>query len=163
MMAVRDPGSPAILPYAYPDEIQPHSLVVAAVDFSDEAGPQLYGNACGVTRDFCLAAPGVSGTAWVNGNERLWSLAQSFMPAYRDDQLVGTSYAAPLVSGALAVLKQLFPTLGHPELVQRLLVSADKTGPFNDKETYGQGLLDMDAATAPIGTDEFAVRSYAGG
>ena len=64
---------------------------------------------------------------------------------------VGTSFAAPLVSGSLALLKQLFPTVGNYELVNRLLVTANKTGIYADSSIYGQGLLDLNSATRPVG------------
>ncbi|MDA8735726.1 hypothetical protein N9M56_06765, partial [Porticoccaceae bacterium] len=56
-----------------------------------------------------------------------------------------------MVSGSLALLKQLFPSVGNYELVNRLLVTANKSGIYADSSIYGQGLLDLNAATRPVG------------
>ena len=64
---------------------------------------------------------------------------------------IGTSFAAPVVSGSLALLKELFPSVGNYELANRLLVAANKEGIYADSSIYGQGLLNLDAATRPVG------------
>ena len=61
-----------------------------------------------------------------------------------------------MVSGSLALLKQLFPSVGNHELVNRLLTTANKTGIYSDSSIYGQGLLDLDAATRPVGSTAVA-------
>ncbi|MDA7972850.1 MAG: hypothetical protein MPK10_09880, partial [Gammaproteobacteria bacterium] len=38
-----------------------------------------------------------------------------------------------------------------PEPAPRLLATADRTGIYADSDTYGHGLVDLDAATAPVG------------
>ena len=64
----------------------------------------------------------------------------------------GTSFAAPFVSGALAVMADYFEgQLGNTELVERLFSTANKTGIYADTFTYGKGLIDLDAATRPVG------------
>ena len=143
------------LPYLFP-ELQDHMLAVTAVDSSGEIS--FYANHCGVAAAFCLAAPG-GGDANNDGNfdddEVIWSAITPPEDAEegRDyyGSAIGTSFAAPLVSGSLALLKQLFPTVGNHELVNRLLVSADKAGIYANSAIYGQGLLDLDAATRPVG------------
>jgi hypothetical protein len=65
----------------------------------------------------------------------------------------GTSYATPLVTGGLALMKQLFRNqLSHRELVTRLFATADKGDRYTDSATYGQGALDLGAAVSPVGT-----------
>ena len=67
--------------------------------------------------------------------------------------LGGTSYASPLVTGGLALMKQLFrDQLSPTELVTRLFQTADKGGRYTDSATYGQGALDLGAAVSPVGT-----------
>jgi hypothetical protein len=61
----------------------------------------------------------------------------------------GTSFAAPQVAGAIALLLQAFPNLTAQQAVAILLKSADKIGP---SATFGQGLLDLAAAFQPMGT-----------
>ena len=41
--------------------------------------------------------------------------------------------------------------LSNTELVARLLHTADKDGVYSDRDIYGQGLLDLAAATSPVG------------
>jgi hypothetical protein len=64
----------------------------------------------------------------------------------------GTSFAAPFVSGGLAVIADHFEgQLGSQEIVSRLFATANKKGVYADKAIYGQGLMDLDAATEPVG------------
>jgi len=100
---------------------------------------------------WCLAADGAVYAATAAGNS-----------AYADS--FGSSFAAPQVSGAIALLAEAFPTLNAEELRARLLASADKdfftpTGyvefapgvqsAFSSE--FGQGFLNMKAALSPIG------------
>ena len=158
-----DASSPELLPglpYRFP-ELKDHMLAVAAVDSSGKIS--FYSNHCGVAADFCLAAPG-GGDANNDGNfdndEIIWgpSTPPADGQADRDYYAgtLGTSFAAPMVSGSLALLKQLFPSVGNHELVNRLLATANKTGIYSDSSIYGQGLLDLDAATRPVGSTAVA-------
>ena len=64
----------------------------------------------------------------------------------------GTSFASPFVAGGLAVIADYFSgQLGATEIVERMLTTANKDGIYADSEIYGQGLLDLDAATSPVG------------
>ena len=78
------------------------------------------------------------------------------------DRSRGTSFSAPVVSGALALMKQFFMAgtdcgagslcgLGSHELVARILATADKRGIYADVSTYGAGLLDLENALTPQG------------
>lgn len=87
----------------------------------------------------------------------------------------GSSFAAPQVSGALALLAEAFPSLTPHQLRARLLASADNTftgfpvagsidllegdGTFlHDYSTeFGHGFLDIRAALLPIGTVTMAM------
>ena len=70
----------------------------------------------------------------------------------------GTSLAAPMVAGGLALMKQLFRgQLSHTELVTRLFATADKGGVYADPAVYGQGAMDVGAATSPVGALEVPV------
>ena len=124
------------------DELQGHSVAVVSIgregDISD------FSNRCGIARDFCIAAPGEGVGVAVEGNN-LWSLNAS-----------GTSFAAPMVSGGLAVMKQLFRgQLSNEQLVSRLFATARDDGIYANAEIYGHGLLDLGAATQPWGTPDF--------
>jgi hypothetical protein len=65
--------------------------------------------------------------------------------------MAGTSMATAHVSGSVAVLMELFPELTHDQIVARLLETADKSGIYADPSIFGQGLLDLDTATRPVG------------
>lgn len=86
------------------------------------------------------------------------------------DFWVGSSFAAPQVAGALALLAEAFPGLTPHELRIRLLASADNsffapdgtielaTGFFHGYSTeYGHGFLDLRAALLPIGVTTLAM------
>ena len=125
-------------------ELRRHVLAVAAVDQNGDIAD--YSNRCGRAVAFCLAAPGTDIVHPSGGRGT-------------DDYGIGsgTSFAAPVVSGALALLRQYFRNadgtraLGNVELVRRLLATADRTGRYADSAVYGHGLLDLDAATRPVG------------
>ena len=122
----------------YFPELRPHVLAVVALDQDGRIAD--YSNRCGIAKSFCLAAPG----------SRLFSAGFRGNTNYLVGS--GTSFAAPLVSGSLALLRQYFRgQLGNTELVARLLATADKTGRYADSNTYGAGLVDLDAATRPSG------------
>ncbi len=68
----------------------------------------------------------------------------------------GTSFAAPIISGGLAVMKQLFrDSLSNRELVDRLFATAKDDGIHATSAIYGHGLMDLGAATNPWGVPEF--------
>jgi hypothetical protein len=64
----------------------------------------------------------------------------------------GTSFAAPHVAGALALLLQAFPNLTGAQAVSILEQTADHAGIYADSTTYGFGLIDLQAAFKPVGT-----------
>jgi hypothetical protein len=82
----------------------------------------------------------------------------------------GSSFAAPQVSGALALLAQAFPTLNPHQLRVRLMASADN-GFFTPDATvelatgfhkgfsyrFGVGFLDIEAALQPIGPSKMSL------
>ncbi len=68
----------------------------------------------------------------------------------------GTSFAAPQVAGAAALLAQAFPHLTGREIAEILLESAFDAGEAGPDALYGQGILDIAAAFQPIGTTSIA-------
>ena len=146
-------GLGADLPYYIP-ELRGHSLAVAATnpetgaiaDYSNRCGPLPSNwNAANHGAHYCLTAPGTVRGLVPNPNS----------PGSGDvrDGAQGTSYAAPIVSGALALLMEHFRgTRGNTEVVKRMLDTADRSGLYADLETYGAGHLDLEAALSPIGT-----------
>ena len=149
----RAPGLGALEPYGF-TELRGHSLAVVATN-PKTGGIDERSNRCGplpptwnATRHgphYCLAAPGTVRGLLPNPNS----------PGKGDTrgELFGTSLAAPLVSGALALLMEHFRgTRGNTEIVKRMLDTADRSGRYSDLETYGAGHLDIRAALSPVGT-----------
>ena len=127
--------------------------VIAVVAVGAEGRIASYSNRCGLAKSFCIAAPGGDSSSG-RGVEILHASPRG---GYGISQ--GTSFAAPVVSGSLAVLRQFFRgQLGNTEVVNRLLATADRSDyspnggvDYSDSDTYGHGLVDLDAATSPVG------------
>ena len=68
----------------------------------------------------------------------------------------GTSFSAPQIAGAVALLKQAFPNLTGPQMVELLLTSARDAGAAGTDSTYGRGILDIAKAFQPSGTTTLA-------
>lgn len=125
-------GLPAKIP-----EVRGHTIAVVAVD--DNGNIASFSNRCGEAARWCLAAPGVSVT-----------IANAQTDGVRKGS--GTSYAAPMVTGGLAVMKHRFrDQVPNTDLVTRLFATADKTGKFADQAVYGQGMMDLGKALMPVG------------
>lgn len=73
-------------------------------------------------------------------------------------RLTGTSFAAPLVTGAAALVKGRWGWLGAPDVADVLLQSAQDLGAPGVDEVYGWGLLDVEGALSPLdATDLYAM------
>ena len=68
----------------------------------------------------------------------------------------GTSFAAPQVSGAIALLAQAFPNLTGAQMVEILLETARDAGDVGIDAVFGTGILDIAAAFQPVGTTSLA-------
>lgn len=64
----------------------------------------------------------------------------------------GTSFAAPRVTGAAALVRQKFPNLTSDQLKQVILQTADDLGAPGVDEVYGYGKLSVINALSPVGT-----------
>ena len=141
-------------------EIQGHSLAVASVD--ENGSISSFSNRCGIAQDYCISAPGADITvAYPTSSSDTGIYPQNqtdedYSNCIQDNSCFavanGTSFAAPFVSGGLAVIAGYFEgQLGSTEIIDRLFITANKTGIYSDKSIYGQGLMDLGAATAPVG------------
>lgn len=68
----------------------------------------------------------------------------------------GTSFAAPTVTGAVALLAQAFPNLTAARITEILLTSADDLGDPGTDQVYGRGRLNIGRAMSPIGQTRLA-------
>lgn len=68
----------------------------------------------------------------------------------------GTSYAAPQISGAAALLLEAFPNLTATQVVNLLLSSATDAGAAGTDPVYGRGILNIANAFAPKGQTTLA-------
>jgi len=64
----------------------------------------------------------------------------------------GTSFAAPIISGAAALLAQAFPNLSGQQIIDILFRSADELGAVGTDAMFGRGRLNIQRAFQPIGT-----------
>ena len=68
----------------------------------------------------------------------------------------GTSFSAPQISGAVALLAQAFPNLTGKQIVDLLFRTARDAGAPGRDAIYGNGILDLTRAFQPQGTTAMA-------
>jgi hypothetical protein len=68
------------------------------------------------------------------------------------ERVSGTSFAAPQVAGAIALLLQAFPNLTAQQALAILFQSADDLGVAGTDAVFGRGELDLTKAFQPAGT-----------
>lgn len=110
-------------------------IAVGAVDGANRLAP--FSNRAGEAGAWYLVAPGTG-------------IASSYL----DDRyayMSGTSMATPMVSGAAALVKQLWPGLRADQVATILLVTATDLGAPGIDTIYGRGLLNVEKALQPIG------------
>ena len=154
----------AALPGTYSDLEEGWLTVINLSRDYDETEPTLFNDnnvirwssGCLEAAKWCVALDGYSYVA-ISGSGNDYQVGD------------GTSYAAPRVSGAIAILSEAFPNLTAKELRNRLLLTSDnaffagdvaniQTMTFNEGLThdyhweYGHGFVDLRAALLPIGT-----------
>jgi subtilase-type serine protease len=140
-----------------------------ALDLSDLGGSMLsvvavapsgtiasYSNRCGDAWLYCVAAPGGDMSA-EPGTDAIYSTNPDPANGYYVP-MNGTSMAAPVVSGAAAVLRGAFPFLSARQVIEVILTTTQNQGPYADQAIYGRGLLDLGAAVrgpGAFGADGF--------
>lgn len=120
----------AALPRVVP-ELNGHFINVVAWDNATGTLAD-YSNACGATKMYCITAPGTD-------------MNVGFGTAS------GTSFAAPVVSAAVAVIREAWPHMTATEITQLLFATARDLGDAGVDEVYGWGMLDLERATRPVG------------
>jgi len=108
-------------------------LAVAALDEYDRRQLADYSNACGLAMDYCLAAPGSVTTTGTDD------------PPNAPDYWLwhGTSFSAPVVSGAAALVWEAFPYFDNDLVRQTLLGTATDLGAPGVDPVFGHGALNI--------------------
>ena len=130
-------GVDAAAPLVYPSLIGKWLAVVATDDSNTIAS---FSNGCGAAKYWCLAAPGVG----------IQSADTSSDTAVRPGS--GTSFSAPHVSGALALLISRLPQMPKPVIKAILLATATDLGESGVDDVYGHGLVNVEAAITVQGS-----------
>ena len=149
------PSSQASLPAREP-AVRGHWLAVAAAEYGQIAD---YSNRCGTLpgdwnpqahgRHYCLTAPGQLRFAYPNFNPETYPDDADVSIHWKNS---GTSLSAPLVAGGIALVMERFRgQLSNREVALRVVNTANNRGRYSDSHIYGAGLLDLNAATAPVG------------
>ena len=149
------PSPAASLPAREP-AVRGHWLAVAAAEQGQIAD---YSNRCGTLpgdwnpqahgRHYCLTAPGGIRVAYPNFNSETYPEEADASFHWVGD---GTSLAAPLVAGGIALVMERFRgQLSNREVALRVVNTANNRGRYSNSRIYGAGVLDLDAATAPVG------------
>ncbi|MEQ1499524.1 MAG: S8 family peptidase, partial [Novosphingobium sp.] len=68
----------------------------------------------------------------------------------------GTSFSAPQIAGAVALLREAFPNLTAQQVVELLLRTASDAGDPGTDPIYGRGILNITSAFAPQGATSLA-------
>lgn len=126
----------ARLPHAYSDNYREISIVVGATneDGSELASFSNYPGDDERLQERFILAPGMG----IKGAHHI--------DTDRTVSSNGTSFAAPIVTGAAAVVKEAFPDLANRQILNILLDTASKDIPDYDPRLHGMGLLDVEAA-----------------
>ena len=128
---------PGLLPHYFPALRTGQVVAVVGIDQSRNLIPGYH--QCGLAQNWCIAAPGAG-------------ILVPFIDPLVYARVAGSSFSAPMVAGVLALMTEAFRnSLGSHELVQRLFATANKRAPCNVPAIYGQGCVDADAATRPVG------------
>ncbi len=132
-------------------------IIVGAVDFTGTMAD--FSNGALGSEQFYLAALGKNVTVYLNGPQ--WTNdPDCASPSYCS--ISGTSFSAPQVAGAVALIAQAFPTLTGAQIVELLLSTAQDVGVVGVDNVYGNGILDIYEAFQPQGTLSVAGKSTQG-
>ena len=128
----------------YNSDINKVSVCVVAASFSASGSGYSQGKGllatfsdkCGSVSAYCITAPG----------DQLWNASYSGGHTTKS----GTSMAAPMVSGGLAIVMQEFSSLTPAQVVSRLLTTATDSGEYSQTSIYGHGMMNLNAATTAV-------------
>ncbi|MFK2854333.1 S8 family serine peptidase [Dyella humi] len=134
-----NPSTIASLPTVAADSsLQKGWLVAVALNSNSPTQLESYSNKCGIAMNYCLAAPG--DVIALDKN----TTSSTTNPTYYI--IEGTSFAAPEVSGAAALVWQAYPYFSNDLVRQTLLGTATPLGGSQPNPTFGYGALNVGAA-----------------
>lgn len=113
-------------------------IVVGSVDGSNNISS--FSNKAGVTKSNYLVAPGEYLIGASNTNDNGYRVGS------------GTSFAAPLVTGAMALMAQKWPHLTGNQHSRILFDTATDLGAVGVDDVYGNGLINLGVAFNPVGS-----------
>ncbi len=146
-----DPANPS--PFAQALVANGNGLVIIAASVDDQGVISDFSNKAGLSQSTTLSALG-EGICCEYRNDTIYRFdqnGQTFVRVFN-----GTSFAAPQIAGAAALLAQAFPNLTGQQIVNLLLTSARDAGAAGTDAVYGRGILDITRAFAPSGTTSLA-------
>lgn len=150
------PGLYSHLPRSNP-ELEEGFLTVGALGFggpdnlpTDELAN--YSNACGAAKNWCLVAPG---TMVVMEPQYDGSTL-----AYNHTAAMGTSFAAPQVSGAAALVWEAFPWMTNNQVRKTILGTARDIGAPDVDDVFGYGVLDVGRAINGFASLEWGTETF---
>lgn len=142
-----DPSDVARLPTLANDpELEKGWLTVGALDPNNPTRLTSYSQQCGSAMNYCLVAPG--NVVFIDPHANVGD------PSYSLYQGGGTSYAAPQVAGAAAVVWSAFPYFTNDQVRQTVLAASKDLGAPGVDPVFGWGLLDV--TRAAMGPSKFA-------
>ena len=132
------PGVLSVLPLMY-SSLEKGWLAVSSYDTLSQ-GLAEHSNACGMAQNWCLVAPGTvmvyDPSATVKNS--------NYTASYQN--WVGTSFAAPQVSGTVALVAQAYPWMSNDQIRHTILGTATDLGSAGVDDVFGYGLLNAGAA-----------------
>ena len=150
-------------------------IVSAGNDFADKPAeainPDLFAqiaNNDAVSRNLVIIAGSIGETDAISGfSNRAGNSAAHYLAAVGERVRApcentsvclwsGTSFAAPQIAGAVALLAQAFPNLSGAQIVSILFSSARDAGAAGRDGVYGNGVLDLTRAFSPLGATSVA-------
>ena len=142
-----DPLNPS--PFAQAILANGNGLVIIATSVNNQGVISNFSNKAGASQANVLSALGQS-ICCVYENDTIKRTVENgttFVSVFN-----GTSFSAPQISGAAALLAQAFPNLTGQQIVNLLLTNARDAGEAGTDSVYGRGILDIARAFAPAGS-----------
>lgn len=146
-----DPNNPS--PFAQSLLASGNGLVIIATSVDENGAFSNFSNKAGASQNAVLSALG-QGVCCEYRDDTIYRFVQNGQTFVR--VFNGTSFSAPQIAGAAALLAQAFPNLTGAQIVNLLLTKARDAGDPGTDATYGRGILDIANAFAPAGATALA-------